>query len=141
METSIRILDRALDFYGLREVPGEKNNPTILKFFTDIGHKWVQSDETAWCSAFINWIAWDLNLPRSGKLNARSWLDVGEETLDPLKGYIVILWRESESSWKGHVGIFIRDDDTNIYVLGGNQNNEVNISPYPKGRLLGYRKL
>lgn len=136
-----RILDRALDFYGLHEVPGEKNNPTILKFFRDIGHEWVQTDETAWCSAFINWLAMDLRLPRSGELDARSWLTVGTDTMDPLKGDVVVLWRESPDSWKGHVGLYIRSNDDHIWVLGGNQNNEVNITAYPAGRLLGYRKL
>jgi len=136
-----RILDRALDFYGLREIPGEKNNPTILKFFTDVGHKWVQSDETAWCSAFINWLAWDLRLSRSGELDARSWLNVGEETPVPNKGDIAILWRESIDSWKGHVGLYIRSNDSYIWLLGGNQSNEVNISAYPIGRVLEYRKL
>jgi hypothetical protein len=28
-----------------------------------------------------------------------------------------------------------------IYVLGGNQNNQVKISAYPDNRLLGYRRL
>jgi len=30
---------KAMSFYGLKEIPGEINNPQILKFFTEIGHR------------------------------------------------------------------------------------------------------
>ena len=50
----MRLLDKALDYYGLTEVPGEQNNPVIMSFFQEIGHSCVQGDETAWCSAFVN---------------------------------------------------------------------------------------
>lgn len=141
MSTAQIMLNRALDFYGLREIPGVENNPTIMGWFKDLGHTWVQGDETAWCSCFINWLARDLGLDHSGKLNARSWLGVGSSVTHPDKGHVVVLWRESIDSWKGHVGLFIRQTENHIWVLGGNQSNSVNISPYPKGRLLGYREL
>jgi len=135
------ILSHAFDFYGIRETAGEQNNPKIMQMFSAIGMTWVQGDETAWCSAFINYLAKVSGYEYSGKLNARSWLDAGQEVKLPTVGDIVVLWRVSPDSWKGHVGIFIRHDGVNIWVLGGNQSNQVNISPYPAGRLLGYRKL
>jgi len=138
----MHMIKLALSKYGVKEVPGEKNNPEILKFFYDIGHTWVQSEDTAWCSAFVNWVAKKSGNEYSGKLNARSWLDVGE----PIEGFhdigdVVILWREDPLSWKGHVGLFIRETKSSIYVLGGNQDNRVCIKPYPRARLLGYRRL
>lgn len=137
----IDILTLALSKYGLTEIPGEDNNPEIVQMFKDIGHGWVQSDETAWCSAFINWCALKKGYEFSGKLNARSWLDVGEVVLEPNVGDVAVLWRVKPDSWKGHVGLFINKTDTHIYLLGGNQGNQVNISAYPVGRVLGYRKL
>jgi len=131
----------ASKYYGLKEIPGEQNNPIILGWFQDIGHSWVQNDETAWCSCFINWLAWRLGLERSGKLDARSWLDVGKEVLNPELGNLAILWRESISSWKGHVGLFNGQDEDNIYILGGNQSNMVKTSAYPQERLLAYIEL
>jgi uncharacterized protein (TIGR02594 family) len=139
--THPEMVANAMDLYGLKELKGENDNPLILKFFDRIGHSWVKSDETAWCSAFINYLAKENGYEMSGKLDARSWLNVGQETNVPNPGDIVIFWRESPQSWKGHVGIFVRDDGNQIYTLGGNQNNSVCIKPYPKSRLLGYRVL
>jgi hypothetical protein len=45
----------ACKHYGLKEIRGEEHNPVILKFFKEIGHSWVQDDETAWCAAFVNY--------------------------------------------------------------------------------------
>ena len=131
-----------LRLYGLEEVPGEVNNPQIVQFFKDIGCSWVQDDETAWCSALINWAALKAGLERSGKLDARSWLGIGTKTANPIKGEtIVIFWRENINSWKGHVGIYMGEGEDEIYCLGGNQDNMVNIKPYKKHFLLGYRNL
>lgn len=137
------ILQIALTQYKTLEYPGSKHNPDVLKYFDATrynGADWI-TDETAWCSAFMNWCAEQSGLEKSGELNARSWLKVGEEVNEPLPGDVIILWRESKNSWKGHVGLFVREKGESVFVLGGNQNNEVNISPYPKDRVLGYRRL
>lgn len=138
-----KILAIAMSQYGVEEQQGKPHNPIILDYFKQIGHQWVQSDETAWCSAFMNWVALLAGVERTGKLNARSWLSVGREVQNPTQGDVVIFWREKKSSWKGHVGIFIgyTHDKKGIYVLGGNQNNSVNIKRYPASRLLGFRRL
>ena len=135
------LLNLALSYYGLKEFPGKKHNEVIVNFSKEIGHSWVNTDETAWCSIFINFLAKKCDYESSGKLNARSWLDVGFEPCEKEIGDIVVLWRESKTSWKGHVGLFIRETDKYIYVLGGNQGNAVNIKPYLKSRLLQYRRL
>ena len=135
------LLEEAFDHYGIEEITGSDHNPDIVGFFDEIGHSWVRDDETAWCSAFINYIAKRTGYERSGQLTARSWLDVGTEIETPERGCIVVLWRGSLSSWKGHVGLYINSDDRYIYILGGNQDNSVCIKRYPKERLLSYRKL
>jgi len=122
-----------MKFYGLKELAGSDNNPTIMRWVKDLGFdKTVLNDETAWCSLMINWLAWNLKLERSGKLNARSWLGVGINIplQDAVLGDIVIFWRESIDSWKGHVGLHHGHDKKYIYVGGGNQNNQANTSPY-----------
>ena len=139
---SSRLLNIALTQYGLKEVAGEENNPEIMKYFKEIGHTWVQNDETAWCSAFVNWCAKKAGKEYSGKLNARSWLKVGQEITDPVPGDIVILWREKKDSWKGHVGFFIRKNEEAVWILGGNQGiGQVNIKPYSLHRVLDYRRI
>jgi uncharacterized protein (TIGR02594 family) len=39
----------------------------------------------------------------------------------------------------GHVGFYVGEDEKGIYILGGNQNNSVNISLRDRKSLLGYR--
>ena len=138
-----KFLAIAMSQYGVTEIVGKRHNPIILDYFKQIGHSWVQTDETAWCSAQINGVALLAGMERTGKLNARSWLTVGQKIDNPKQGDVVIFWREKKSSWKGHVGLFIgyTHDKKGIYVLGGNQNNMVNIKRYPTSRLLGFRRL
>ena len=138
--------EKALQEYGHREIKGQEDNPEVTKYFTDIGFDGqALKDETAWCSAFANWCCQMTGHRKSGKLNARSWLTVGEKVdLEggerPQIGDIVVLWRVHPSSWKGHVGFFVAERKGYIYILGGNQSNMVKISGYPNGRLLEYRR-
>ena len=132
----------ALGEIGVKEIKGERDNPEVLKYFKDIGFDaaWIK-DETAWCSAFINWCAHVTGYQATYKLNARSWLKEGHEVVSPEVGDLVIFWRQDPASWKGHVGIFISQRDGVIWTLGGNQSNMVNIAPYREHRLLGFRRL
>ena len=136
----MNILEEALNQFGHQEIKGEKHNPEIVKFFAEIGFN-IKDDETAWCSAFMNWVAKKAGYKRTKKLNAKSWLEVGEEVTIPQLGDIVIFHRGDPTSWQGHVGIYINEIGNSIYVLGGNQGNKVSITPYPKSRLVGYRRL
>lgn len=137
-----RHLEIAFSQYGIREINGNRDNPEILKYFDSLGFDGSRlKDETAWCAAFANWVLKHANLPYQRKLNARSFLQLGTKTECPEIGDLVVFWRESKSSWKGHVGFFIKATDDFIYVLGGNQGNQVKISAYRKYRLLEYRKI
>jgi len=129
---------------GIKEYKGTGNhNPEILKYASETGMYSNGTDEQAWCSIFMNWVAFKSNLERSNKGNARSWLAVGLEVTEPQIGDIVIFWRGTRSGWKGHVGIFygFTSNKKYIKVLGGNQSDSVNIQNYPVHRLLGYRRL
>lgn len=136
------LINKALYEYGVKEVIGAKDNPRVLKYFDQIGFNGSKlKDETAWCSAFANWVAKTEGFEYSGKLNARSWLTVGQSTNQPDIGDIVVLWRDNPKSWKGHVGFFVKQTQSYVYILGGNQANMVCIKAYPKSRVLDYKKL
>ena len=135
------MLETAFSQYGISERVGAKHNPVILDYFKKIDFKWVKTDETAWCSAFANWVCLQNHMERSKKLNARSWLNIGEKVNSPEIMDIVVFWRSSPNSWKGHVGFYVNDDKENVYVLGGNQSNQVCVKPYPKKRFLEYRRV
>lgn len=136
------LINIALSQIGIKEIAGRKDNPEVLKYFDELGFDGAKlKDETAWCSAFVNWVAKKSGVEFTGKLTARSWLKAGEKVAKPKIGDIVVFWRESPRSWKGHVGFFIRETKDWIYVLGGNQADQVKISAYRKNRLLQYRRI
>jgi uncharacterized protein (TIGR02594 family) len=136
------VLTVALSQYGVKEVKGAKDHPQIINYFTSMGFEATKfKEETAWCSAFANWVAQQAGYERSNQLTARSWLSVGTSTMQPEPGDVVVLWRESPNSWKGHVGFLVKESKRYVYLLGGNQGNSVSIKAYPKNRILDYRKL
>lgn len=136
------IIITALSKIGLHESPGTADNLEILQLAQEAGFGATYThDDISWCSMFMNWVAKKCKMQASGALNARSWLLIGTMTKVPEMGDVAILWRDSPSSWQGHVGIFIREDASNYYLLGGNQGDAVSIMPFPKNRLLGFRRL
>ena len=134
----------ARTYIGTREIPGKRDNPLIVRWARQVA-SWVSDDETAWCSSFVNAMARATGRETSDSLAARSWLKVGTPVslAEARPGDVVIFWRGSRSGWQGHVAFFEHYNANRglIYVLGGNQGNEVNISAYPKPRLLGIRRL
>lgn len=137
-----KLLEIALSQYGVKEVAGTGHNNTIVNFAKEAGFTWVNDDETPWCSIFMNWIAQKAGCVRSGKANARSWLNTGQPAIEPKTGDVVVLKR-GNNPLSGHVGIFISytQDKRLIYVLGGNQGDEVKISQFTTGDILGFRTI
>ena len=140
-------------FLGIKEINGAIDNPQIMSMLR-LDNSWPDHDEVPWCSAFVNYIAWLLRLPRSKSLAARSWLNVGTPmSLSPFltnNGYDVIIIKRKVSDpgpevteFQGHVGFFnsYNKEEGKVYILGGNQNNTVNVSGYDANRVLGVRRL
>jgi len=96
-------------------------------------------DKTPWCSSFVNWSLAQVGIQGTGSAQAKSWLEWGEALAQPTVGCISVLWREDPLSWKGHVGFYLREDDEFVYLLGGNQIEQVREHSYPKVTVLGHR--
>ncbi|PCI86613.1 MAG: hypothetical protein COB24_08765 [Hyphomicrobiales bacterium] len=124
---------------GVKEIKGKEHNPLVVGYFADVEHDEVKNDETAWCAAFVGSCLENAGIASTKALNARSYLKWGRGIDVPVVGCIVVFWRENRNSWKAHVGFYKGEDEDYIYCLSGNQGNEVNVSKYPKSRLLGYR--
>ncbi len=137
-------------FVGIEEVSGATSNPQVLAMLR-LDASWPEGDHVPWCSAFTNYIAWLLRLPRSKSLRARSWLTVGEVVPleEALPGFDVVVFKRGSgqqpgpevTNAPGHVGFFAGVEGKNILVLGGNQSDSVGIAPYSKAKLLGVRRL
>jgi len=141
-------------FTGIKEIDGPMSNSQILSMLK-LDTDWPEDDSVPWCSAFVNYIAWLLRLPRSKSLRARSWLEVGHpiNINDAKKGYDVVVIKRKESDpgpevikFAGHVGFFAGYEKYSygmgkIYILGGNQSNSVTLNGYSYLRLLGIRRI
>lgn len=137
--TAYKIAQR---FIGMKEVSGTVDNPQILAMLK-LDADWPEHDEVPWCSAFVNYVAWILSLPRSKSLMARSWETVG----------IPIPWAVARPAWDvvilsrsgnpelGHVGFYANIIRNEVYVLGGNQDNAVSVESYSADRIVDIRRL
>ena len=130
--------DYAKSKLGTKEIPGPIHNEDIIEFHATTTLK-ATTDEISWCSSFVNWCVTKAGARGTNSAAARSWLNWGVVTKEPLEGDIVIFSRGKNPS-SGHVGFFVKKEAGLIHVLGGNQSDQVKISKYKEADLLGYRR-
>ncbi len=134
-----RWIDAARRYINAAEVKGPQHNPLIVRWWSAIRSA-IRDDESPWCAAFVGGVLEECGIQSSRSAAARSYLKWGIEMKQPTLGAIVVFWRGSPSGWSGHVGFVMgRDKDNNLMVLGGNQGDQVNIRPFARDRVLGYR--
>lgn len=133
-------MDLARADLGVAEISGTKDNPLIMQWYVDVGHSEVQHDETPNCAAFVG-----SKLKRAGMayletLTARDYLKCGTPVDDPRPGDLVIFWRNSPSSWEGHVAFVDSVTAKTVRALGANQGNKVSVANFPRSQVLGFRR-
>jgi len=132
-------MECAKKYIGLREIPGNRHNPQILRWWVATRQPFTD-DETPWCSAAVGGVFEEKGIISTRKANARSWNKWGSSLPAPAVGAVVVFWRGSKTSWKGHVGIvWGKDTNDNLIVWGGNQGNQVSLKAFPRKRVLSYR--
>lgn len=132
----------AARFMNLKEVAGTTHSPQIMAML-HLDAAWPSGDEVPWCSAFVNYVAWLLGLPRSKSLAARSWLQVGRPiTLaEAVCGNDIVIFSRGGNPAQGHVAIFDRLDGDGVFVLGGNQGDAVTVARFSAASVIGVRRL
>lgn len=115
---------------GVKEISGPQDNPRIVEYHQSTTLR-ATDDETAWCSAFVNWCIEQAGIKGTKSASSRSWLAWGQEITQPCRGCIVVC--------KGHVAFYYQEERGRILLLGGNQSNQVKISPYSKNKIISYR--
>ncbi len=132
--------EEAVRLIGTREVGGDASNPEILDWADGLGIDYAD-DDIPWCGLFVapcvGSTLQDEVLP-TNPLGARNWNKFGS-SVDPQLGAVLVFWRSSPDSWKGHVGFYRGEDSDHFFVLGGNQSNSVNVAKITKDRLLSSR--
>ena len=133
-------MDEARRLKGVTEISGKRNNSIIMQWATDLAINY-SNDDIPWCGLFVaHCIGSQLpsEILPTNVLGARKWNGFGQKC-GCVEGAVVVFWREKKSGWKGHVGFVVGQDDLYVYVLAGNQSNQVNVRKLPKRRVLGYR--
>lgn len=137
---SPRMIDEALRLYGIAEVPGAANNPSIMAWAKELGGDVARqygADSVPWCGLFAGIVA-----KRAGKplpvtpLWALSWATFGVDSPSPGLGDILVFKRAGG----GHVGFYVAEDATTFHVLGGNQGDKVSIIRIARDRLYASRR-
>lgn len=131
-------LRRARQEIGVSEIAGKQHSKRVLSYW-ELSKLPFRDDETPWCAGYVGAMLEDCGIKSTRSGMARSYEKWGQPC-KPVPGAIVVFWRGSKSSGSGHVGFLTgRDQSGNLMVLGGNQGDEVNIKPFPTGRVVGYR--
>lgn len=137
-EHAPKILVEALRIYGVKEVPGEEDNPVILSWAKEVGISNYYHDEVPWCG-----LAMAVIVKRADKqvvdtpLWAKSWAKFGVKVTDGAQlGDILVFVRQGG----GHVGVYVGEDETSYHVLGGNQKDAVSIVRISKQRIYAIRR-
>ncbi len=126
--------------------PGQ-HNPRIIEFHSTTTLR-ARTDETYWCSSFVNWVMIQSGRKGTDSAAAKSWLKWGTALTTPRVGAITVL-RKKEPNPKPdeltatgfHVAFYLATTKTHIELLGGNQSNSVRRSKYllSKYDIKGYR--
>lgn len=129
-------LKLAMKEIGTKEVPGSGDNPRVLEYHAVSGG--YSEDAVPWCGSFVNWV---MKMDGHGTVQiparAKSWLEFGMTVGEPIVGCVAVKSR----SGGGHVGFVVTVDKykNELYLLGGNQNDEVNIKKYKISTFMDFR--
>lgn len=122
---------------GVHETKGPASTARIVEYHSATTLR-STSDETPWCSSFINWAFAQDGLKATGSARALSFLSWGVFLKEPRLGCVAVL---DYGGSKGHVGFVVgRSAATkHVYLLGGNQADSVSIKRTAESAIAGYR--
>ena len=134
--TELKWIEFARSKIGLKENTSKTvHNKEIIEWLDELG-AWWKDDETPWCGTFVA-----ICLKRAERAlpvhwyRAKDYLNYGTKLRKPAYGSIGVMSRKGG----GHVTFIIgKTKEGDLVCLGGNQNNEVNITAYPLSRFDGF---
>ena len=95
-----------------------------------------------WCAGFINFVLEKSGYDSTGNLSAASYHNYGMHVTEPQPGDIVLMRRIGGSG--RHVAFFYGWTFDNgikyVQLLGGNQDDSVNITAYPVASIVEFRR-
>jgi len=150
-----KMVQAALDLYGIHEGLGRSDNPTILKWadevaaatksaYADWAGDFYNADSIPWCGLFMAVCAVRAaggrpeRLPEHKYLSALEWKNWGVPVAvkDAVVGDVGISQRQGG----GHVFLIVGEDATHFHILGGNQADQVSIVRKAKAEVVAVRR-
>lgn len=126
---------------GAGEVGGDNKGPWVAKYLAGAGLKEGQP----WCASFVSWCFLQAcggdkkKMPFPYLAGARNLYRACEKkgfvVQEPAAGDLIVWWRESLSSGKGHIGFVESVKDGYVYTVEGNKSPKVARFKYVKGRI------
>jgi uncharacterized protein (TIGR02594 family) len=132
---------------GVREnsLPGQ-HTQRILDYHATTTLK-ATTDETPWCSSFVNWAMTQANVTGTNSAAAKSWMSWGRKIDVPRTGAVVVIKKKNATSDSStgsttgfHVGFYISSSTNSLRIFGGNQSDQVRYSNFSleKWEVQGY---
>lgn len=142
------LVSSALQYLGVKEIPGKGSNPVIMDMADRLGLKGIYTnDDMSWCAVFFNFLCVIANKPlvnfnkdKYNLMRAMYVLNWGNPVSikEMQLGDVVVLQRTGG----GHVFILlaINKKNGNPIGIGGNQGDMVSIAEFDKNRIAGVRR-
>ena len=140
-EPNLPLIAKALQFYGINEIAGDKHNPVIMGWAKELGPYLgaaYKADETPWCGVFMGIVALRSGqIPPKICIRAKEWGNFGKPKKIPQLSDVLVFTRNGGG---GHVGLYVAEDEHCFHVLGGNQGDAVSIVRIGKNRIVAARE-
>lgn len=134
------MLQEGLKIYGVHELAGIGDNPTIMSWAKELGISWYQHDATPWCGLAMGIIALRAGHPfdKNKLLAALEWAKWGQGVSygAAMLGDVLVFKRTGG----GHVTMYVGEDAEAYHCLGGNQSDQVDITRIAKTRIYAIRR-
>jgi uncharacterized protein (TIGR02594 family) len=129
----------SLAHLGLKEGPGSKDNKELVADIKSIASDY-QHDATPWCAGWVSFcLARAGEKPSSQPLWALSYSDTKNQPVIRLNGPALGAIAVKKRNGGGHVTFVAgRTKGGALACCGGNQNDEVNVSPYREDVFVGF---
>lgn len=126
-----------IEAYRVKGLHEGRNKSTLWSWLRSDGATVGDPTQVPWCGDFVQ-TSLALTMPMeplpSNPYLASAWTSFGIP-VTPQYGAVMSFWRESPTSWKGHVAYYVGETATHYKVLGGNQSNAVTETLLAKDRL------